>query len=114
MITGVHALLYSKNAEADRAFFRDVLGLRFIDSGGGWLIFALPPAELGIHPTEEEDTPELYLLCDDVEQTIAELKSKNVECSPIREFDWGRLTVLTLPSGSNLGMYQPKHPVAAA
>lgn len=113
MITGIHALLYSHNAEADRAFFRDVLGLKSIDAGDGWLIFALPPAEMGVHPAEDEPTTELYLLCDHVENTIADLKAKGVDCSPVREFPWGRLTVLTLPSGSTLGMYQPLHPVVA-
>jgi hypothetical protein len=115
MITGIHALLYSKNAAADRAFFRDVLGLKSIDAEDGWLIFALPPAEMGVHPAEEEveTKPEFYLLCDDVEKTIEELKAKNVECSPVREFPWGRLTMLTLPSGGSLGMYQPLHEVVA-
>jgi hypothetical protein len=115
MITGIHALLYSHDAEADRAFFRDVLGFESVSAGDGWLIFALPPAEMGVHPAEEDDEPtaEFYLLCDDVEKTIAELKTKKVECSPIREAPWGRLTMITLPSGGTLGMYQPLHPLAA-
>jgi predicted enzyme related to lactoylglutathione lyase len=115
MITGIHALLYSKNPEADRAFFRDILGFKGVDVGEGWLIFALPPAEMGVHPADEdgETTPELYLLCDDVEKTIEELKAKGIACSLVREFPWGRLTMISLPSGATLGMYQALHEVVA-
>lgn len=113
MIIGVHTLLYSTKAEQDRAFFRDVLGMQAVDSGGGWLIFAMPPAEMGIHPSEDgEMSSEMYLMCDSVEQTIAELTAKGVECTPIYEASWGRLTNVTLPSGGTLGIYEPKHPLA--
>ncbi len=113
MITGIHTLIYSKDAEKDRAFFRDVLGFTGVDAGEGWLIFALPPAELGVHPTEGDGSHEIYLMCDNVEKTIAELRSKGVECSDIRNAGWGLLTSITLPSGGKLGMYQPRHPLAS-
>jgi predicted enzyme related to lactoylglutathione lyase len=114
MITGIHALLYSHAPEQDRAFFRDVLGFSHVNAGDGWLIFKLPPAEMGVHPAEEEGevTPELYLLCDNVEETVKELQGKGVSCTPVREFPWGRLTMITLPSGATLGMYQALHPLA--
>ena len=112
MIIGLHTLIYSKDAEKDRAFFRDVLGLNAIDSGGGWLIFAMPPTEMGVHPTEDEEHAELYLMCDDVEKTVAELASKGVACSAIHDAGWGRLTTIAMPSGGKLGMYQPQHSMA--
>jgi catechol 2,3-dioxygenase-like lactoylglutathione lyase family enzyme len=113
LISGVHAIIYSRDAEADRAFFRDVLGLDSVDSGGGWLIFALPPAELAIHPTEEEDDHELYLLCEDIEATAAELERRKVILKrPFDEVAWGRVTRLTLPGGGRIGLYQPKHALA--
>jgi predicted enzyme related to lactoylglutathione lyase len=113
MINGVHALMYSKNAEGVRAFFRDVLEFRTVDAGHGWLIFALPPAELGIHPAEENDSPELYLMCDDVEATVAELKQKGVEFSrPISEQGFGKVTSIALPGGGEIGLYEPRHPTA--
>jgi hypothetical protein len=109
MITGAHAILYSTDADADRAFIRDVLGFNHLDVGGGWLIFALPPAEVAVHPGEKNDVHELYLMTDDVNGLIAELQAKNIECSPVSEQGWGSLTRVTLPSGSKLGVYQPKH-----
>jgi catechol 2,3-dioxygenase-like lactoylglutathione lyase family enzyme len=113
LISGVHALIYSRDAEADRAFFRDVLGLESVDSGGGWLIFALPPAELAIHPTEEEDDHELFLLCEDIEATATELERRRVILTrPFAEERWGRVTRLTLPGGGRIGLYQPKHALA--
>jgi predicted enzyme related to lactoylglutathione lyase len=113
LISGVHALIYSHDAEADRAFFRDVLGLDSVDSGGGWLIFALPPSELAIHPTDEKDDHELYLLCEDVEATATELERKGVSLTrPFDEENWGRVTRLTLPGGGHIGLYQPKHALA--
>ena len=114
MIIGSHFLIYSKDAERDRAFFRDVLGFSSIDTGDGWLIFALPPAEMGVHPMEPDskEHPELYLLCDNIERTIADLRSKGVTCSAIQNQRWGSLTDITLPGGGTLGMYQPRHPMA--
>lgn len=113
MITGFHALLYTSDAEKDRAFFRDVLGFKGVDAGDGWLIFKLPPAEIGVHPSEETETSsEIYLMCDDVQKTIDELCAKGVECSDVNDYGWGLLTNLTLPSGGKLGIYQPRHATA--
>jgi len=111
-IIGMHALLYSKKADETRAFFRDVLGFRSVDAGGGWLIFAAPPAELAIHPAEGEEYHELYLMCDDIDATVAELARKGVKTQPIHEQPWGRSTSIALPSGEQLGLYQPKHVMA--
>ena len=113
-ITGMHALMYSKKADATRAFFRDVLGFPSVDAGQGWLIFAMPPAELAVHPAEDAEYHELYLMCDDIDSTIAELRRKGVATAPIQEQPWGRLTQITLPSGEELGVYEPKHPTAIA
>ena len=115
MINAVHALIYSADADADRAFIRDVLGLDFVDSGGGWLIFALPPAELGVHPADGEPRHELYLMCDDVMRTVRELRRKGAEFEGgIKDVGFGRLTHIRLPSGGILPMYEPSHRVAAA
>jgi catechol 2,3-dioxygenase-like lactoylglutathione lyase family enzyme len=110
MIRAAHVIIYSKNADADRAFFRDVLRYPSVDAGHGWLIFALPPAELAVHPSDENDTHELYFICDDVHALIAEMKTKGFECSPVDEQRWGSITRLTLPGGGKIGIYQPKHP----
>ncbi len=116
MISGVHAILYSKDADRLRSFFRDVLEFPAVDAGHGWLIFALPPAEMGIHPTEGpggggvEGKHELYLMCDDVEATIATLAAKGVSCSPVNDAGWGLLTTVSLPDGGTIGLYQPRHP----
>ena len=113
MITGVHALVFSKDAEAARAFFRDVLGLPSVDAGGGWLIFSLPPAELAAHPAEESGAHELYLMCDDITATVRELEGKGVEfATPVTEQGFGLMTRLKLPGGGELGLYQPRHPTA--
>jgi predicted enzyme related to lactoylglutathione lyase len=113
MITGVHALLYSTEPEALRAFVRDVLQLPSVDAGRGWLIFALPPAELGVHPSEDENAPELYLMCDDVHKTIEELRARGaVFVRPVAEQGFGLVTAIRLPGGGELGLYQPKHPTA--
>jgi hypothetical protein len=109
MIHGAHVIIYSQNAEADRAFFRDVLKYPFADAGHGWLIFKLPPAEVAVHPSEKNEMHELYLMCDDVNALIAEMEKQNVRCSPIVEQPWGSLTNITLPGGGKLGIYQPKH-----
>ncbi|MEA2633373.1 MAG: hypothetical protein QOH92_140 [Chloroflexota bacterium] len=115
LISGAHVMIYSRDAEGDRAFFRDVLGLDSVDSGGSWLIFALPPAEVAIHPTEEKNHHELYLLCEDVEATAQELERRGVPLKrPFDEARWGRVTEITLPGGGRIGLYQPKHPLAHA
>jgi predicted enzyme related to lactoylglutathione lyase len=111
MISGVHAIVYSKEAEKLRSFFRDVLEWPFVDAGRGWLIFSLPPAELGVHPAEE-NSHELYLMCDDVHATVEKLKSKGIGIAPVTDQGWGLLTQFELPDGSHMGLYQPKHPTA--
>jgi predicted enzyme related to lactoylglutathione lyase len=111
MITGVHAILFSKQAEVAREFFRDVLQLESVDAGGGWLIFALPPAELAVHPADGEGGQELFLMCDDIEQTTRDLAQRGVSTvEPITDQRWGRLTRLRLPSGDEIGLYEPRHP----
>ena len=113
MIIGAHVIIYSKNAEADRAFFRNILGFQSVDAGHGWLIFALPPAEAAFHPDEQNDRHELYLMCDDVTAEISALRKKGVECSDIQEARWGSITRIQLPGGGKVGLYQPKHPMAS-
>jgi len=114
MITGAHAIIYSQQAEDVRAFLRDILGFDSVDAGERWLIFALPPTELAVHPTDGPSRHELYLLCDDVNATVADLKAKGVEFSqPISDQGWGLLTAVRLPGGAELGIYEPRHPVAA-
>jgi len=112
MISGAHVILYSADAEADRAFFRDVLGFRSVDVGHGWLIFALPPAEVAVHPAPENGRHEIYLMCNDVAGTIQTLEKKKVNCDPVKDLGWGLLTQMSLPGGGRLGLYQPKHPLA--
>jgi len=112
MITGAHAIIYSDAADEVRALLRDVLGFRSVDAGGGWLVFALPPAELAVHPADSDARHELYLMCDDIDATIAELTAKGVQVKPITEQRWGRLTSMILPGGSELGLYEPRHPTA--
>ena len=114
MISGAHVVLYTRDAAADRAFLRDVLGFGSVDSGGGWLIFALPPAELGVHPSDANNRHELFLTCDNVRAEIAALERKGVRCSPVHEEQWGWLTTISLPGGGELGLYQPKHPMAVS
>ena len=97
MIHGAHVIIYSKDAEADRAFLRDVLQYKSVDAGHGWLIFALPPAEVAVHPSDQNDLHELFPMCDDVQAFIAEMKKQKVECSPVDEQRWGLITRLTLP-----------------
>src|SRR4051812_46822150 len=122
MFTGAHVLLYSKDAEADRAFFRDVLEFPAVDAGHGWLIFALPPAEMALHPPGDAvPVPhgeqhvlggDLYLMCDDVQSVIRSLEARHVTCAPVVQERWGIRTSLRLPSGAALGLYQPSHPTA--
>jgi catechol 2,3-dioxygenase-like lactoylglutathione lyase family enzyme len=122
MIHGVHFVLYSRNAEADRAFFREVLGFRAVDAGGGWLIFGMPPSELGIHPGSGDFVQShadhkllgavMYLMCDDLQATLKSLREKKIECAAVIEAEWGSSSAVRLPSGGEIGLYQPKHPVA--
>jgi catechol 2,3-dioxygenase-like lactoylglutathione lyase family enzyme len=112
MIFGAHVIVYSKDADADRRFIRDVLGFQSVDAGHGWLIFALPPAEVAVHPAEDNGRHELYLLCDDLQAEIAALSSKGVQCSAVHNERWGSITKIGLPGGGELGLYTPKHPVA--
>jgi len=124
MIDGAHILLYSKDADADRAFFRDKLGLASVDAGGGWLIFALPPAEAGIHPAEGRSGIDhgghrlldavLYLMCEDLPAAIQELEARGVACGEVQEEPWGVQTSIRLPSGGEVGLYQPRHATAIA
>ena len=109
MITGAHAIIYSANPEADRAFLRDVLAFRSVDVGHGWLIFALPPAEVAVHPGSKNDLHELYLMCDDIEAFMARMAEHQVTCSAVQTLGWGLLTKLELPGGGKLGVYQPRH-----
>ena len=113
MLVGAHMILYSNDAEADRHFLRDVLGLSGVDAGGGWLIFKLPPSEIALHPTTEAARQEMYLLCDDITATLADLTAKGVEISaPVSEERWGLIAAIKLPGGSSLPIYQPRHPTA--
>jgi hypothetical protein len=122
MIIGAHFLLYSTDPDADRAFFRDVLQFPAIDIGHGWLIFAMPPAEAALHPADGENLQVhgerpllrsvLYLMCDDLDSLVSSLAAKNVVCTPISEAPWGRKTTIPLPSGGEVGLYQPSHPTA--
>jgi predicted enzyme related to lactoylglutathione lyase len=115
MITGVHAIVFTKDADGVRAFLRDVLDLSSVDAGEGWLIFALPPAELAAHPADEAVRHELYLMCDDVQKTVEELKHKGAEFSrPITDEGFGLLTAIKLPGGGELGLYEPRHPTPLA
>jgi predicted enzyme related to lactoylglutathione lyase len=110
MISGVHAMLFSKTADKTRKFFRVKLGLKSVDAGGGWLIFALPPAELGIHPTRGRSSTELYLMCDDIAKTERRLKAKGVKFDqPVVDAGWGLLTRIRLPDRSTIGLYEPRH-----
>src|SRR5262244_3896877 len=109
----MHAIVFSPDAAKVRAFFADVLDLPSVDAGGGWLVFALPPAELAVHPTDGNGRHELYLMCDDINTTVAELKEKGVEFTePVSDQGWGLLTGFALPGGGTLGLYEPRHPTA--
>jgi hypothetical protein len=112
MIFGAHAIVSSKDAAADRAFLREVLGLSSVDAGHGWLIFALPPAEVAVYPAGENDRHELYLICDDLKVEIAALLEKGVRCSDVQEAGWGSITRIRLPGGGEIGLYQPRHATA--
>jgi len=112
MVFGAHVILYSRDPEADRAFLRDVLGFRGGDAGQGWLIFALPPSEVAVHPAQTNGAHELYLMCHDVRAEIRALEEKGVRCSEVHEERWGFLTRVQLPGGGELGVYQPRHSTA--
>jgi len=114
MIFGAHVILYSKDASADRAFFRDVLGYPAVDAGHDWLIFTLPPSELAVHPADQHVGHELYLMCDDLSAEMEVLLQKGVRCSAVEEARWGAVTMIQLPGGGTVGLYQPKHPTAIA
>ncbi len=108
----MHAIVFSPDAEKVRAFFQDVLDLPSVDAGGGWLIFALPPAELAVHPAEGEGRHELYLMCDDIHATLAELRGKGVEVArEVADQGWGLLAAIRLPDGSEFPIYEPRHPL---
>lgn len=110
VVKGVHAIIYSRDADADRAFFRDVLGWPYVDAHGGWLIFAQPPAELAVHPIDEGGHHELFLMCDDVAATVAELGAHGVDVTgPVSEESFGLLTYIRLPGGGRIGLYEPRH-----
>jgi hypothetical protein len=110
MITGAHAIIYTRNADADREFLSSIFGLPAADAGGGWLIFGLPPSELAFHPSRKNNKHELYLLCDNVKKFVAEMEKRAVKCSPVQRQPWGLLTGVTLPGGGALGVYEPLHP----
>jgi catechol 2,3-dioxygenase-like lactoylglutathione lyase family enzyme len=114
MITGAHSIIYATDAEAARAFLRDTLGLSNVDAGNGWLIFKSPPAEVAVHPTEPSASGiiEFYLMCDDLEATMAELAAKGVELGEVTEARWGLLTTLQVPGAGQIGLYEPRHPLA--
>jgi hypothetical protein len=111
VLTGAHIVVYSKNADADRAFFKDVLGFPSVDAGHGWLIFAVPAAEVAFHPDNENNKHEMYFMCDDIKAQMANLRKKHVEVGETSEERWGTRTTISLPGGGTIGLYQPKHPV---
>ena len=110
MIFGAHVIVYSKDAAADRAFFQEVLGFSSVDAGHGWLIFALPPAEVAVHPADEDVRHEIYFMCDDLNAEILALRGKGVSCSEVEEARWGSVSKIRLPGGGEVGLYQPNHP----
>lgn len=112
MISGAHVVVYSKDAEADREFFRDVLGFNSVDAGDGWLVFALPPAEAAFHPSEENGAHQLYFMCAELKAEMNSLARKGVKFSEVQEARWGSITKIRLPGGGEVGLYQPKHPTA--
>jgi hypothetical protein len=109
VINGAHVIVYSRDAGADKVFFRDVLKFGHVDVGHGWLIFQLPPAEMAVHPADENDSHELYLMCDDLDAEIARLAAAGVACEATSMQAWGKLTRLSLPGGGRIGLYQPRH-----
>ena len=112
LISGANLIIYSKDAAADRAFLRDILRFSYVDAGHDWLIFALPPAEVAVHPADVNDRHELYLMCDDVDAEVSALAKKGVGCLGVRQERWGLTACIWLPGGGTIGLYQPKHPTA--
>ena len=110
VITGAHTVIYSRKPEADRAFLRDVLDLPHVDAGEGWLIFGLPPSEVAIHPHRRNNVHEFFFLCGNVRRFVAAMKKKGVTCGPVRSLGWGRLILVPLPGGGEIGVYEPHHP----
>src|SRR5678816_3751282 len=108
-ILGAHVIVYSKKADADRKFIADLFGTKGADAGGGWMIYALPPAEVAVHPSDENDVHELYVMVDDVEAFVSAMKKKKVKCAPVSDQRWGLLTSIAMPGGGKLGVYEPKH-----
>jgi catechol 2,3-dioxygenase-like lactoylglutathione lyase family enzyme len=111
MLTGAHIVVYSKDAEADRAFFKDALGFRWVDAGHHWLIFAVPAAEVAFHPHDQNNRHEMFFTCDDINAQVAALQKKGVQVDKISEEPWGTRTTISLPGGGAIGLYEPKHPV---
>ncbi len=109
MIIGAHSIIYSKDPEADRAFLRDILGLPNVDVGDGWLIFGLPPSEVAVHPSAENDVHEFYFMCEDIQSLVTAMSKRKIACTPVQNLGWGLLTQLMLPGGGKLGVYQPRH-----
>jgi catechol 2,3-dioxygenase-like lactoylglutathione lyase family enzyme len=109
MINGAHVVVYSKDAEADKAFIKDILKFKYVDAHQGWLIFKLPPSEMAVHPSDENDKHEFFLMTDDLEAEISALKKAGVACEDASQQSWGRLTRIKLPGGGTLGLYQPRH-----
>ena len=109
MIIGAHSIIYSKDPEADRTFLRDILGLPHVDVGDGWLIFGLPPAEVAVHPSAENDVHEFYFMCEDIQSLVKAMSKSKIACTPVQNLGWGLLTQLMLPGGGKLGVYQPRH-----
>lgn len=109
MLIGAHSIIYSTNPDADRDFFRNVLKLRHVDTGGGWLIFGLPPAEVAVHPHDRNNVHEFYLMCADIKALVGEMTKNGIACSPVQDEGWGLLTQVTLPGGGKLGIYEPRH-----
>jgi len=110
LIVGAHSIIYTKNAEADRAFFRDVLNFPYVDAHDGWLIFGLPPSEVAFHPWGKNNVHEFYLMCDDLKEFVAKMRRRGLKCSRIKKHSFGLMTELRLPGGGGLGIYQPTHP----
>lgn len=109
MFIGAHCIIFSKNPSADRIFMREVLNLQHVDAGEGWLIFGLPPAELAVHPYKDNNVHQIYLMCEDIERFIRDMRSRGVTCEDTVDAEWGRLTYISLPGGGKLGVYQPQH-----